>query len=206
MKKILLYNGRDWGVTIGHKIALKLISDFNYKIGCITSKVSTNNFIKKKENFVYDYHIFFNEIVKNPKKFIDDNLHLIPNDKDFDLNFICKELNVKSIWPYTQILRDHVRSFKEKFYYSFRQGESDEEIILLIKALFLLSVKINIEFNPDLMITPNYVSLQHVILDLYFRQKNIKTISISSLGLKKLEYLQILTMMKNVILLRNLIN
>ena len=56
------------------------------------------------------------------------------------------------------------------------------------------------------MITPNYVSLQHVILDLYFRQKNIKTISISSLGLKKLEYLQILTMMKNVILLRNLIN
>jgi len=186
MKKILLYNGRDWGVTIGHKIALKLISDFNYKIGCITSKVSTNNFIKKKENFVYDYHIFFNDIVKNPKKFIDDNLHLIPNDKDFDLNFICKELNVKSIWPYTQILRDHVRSFKEKFYYSFRQGESDEEIILLIKALFLLSVKINIEFKPDLMITPNYVSLQHVILDLYFRQKNIKTISISSLGLKKI--------------------
>ena len=58
MKKILLYNGRDWGVTIGHKIALKLISDFNYKIGCITSKVSTNNFIKKKK-ILYTIIIFF---------------------------------------------------------------------------------------------------------------------------------------------------
>ena len=76
---------------------------------------------------------------------------------------------------------------------------------MLVKALYLLSAKY-IEFKPDLMITPNYVSLQHVILDLYLRQKNIKTISISSLGLKKLEYLQILTMMKNVILLSNLIN
>ena len=58
MKKILLYNGRDWGVTVGHKIALKLTSDFNYKIGCITSKESTNNFIKKKK-ILYTIIIFF---------------------------------------------------------------------------------------------------------------------------------------------------
>ena len=42
-----------WGVTIGHKIALETNFRFQYKIGCITSKVSTNNFIKKKRNFVY---------------------------------------------------------------------------------------------------------------------------------------------------------
>ena len=58
MKKILLYNGRDWGVTIGHKIALKLISDFNYKIGCITSSKIQQIILLKKENFIYDYHIF----------------------------------------------------------------------------------------------------------------------------------------------------
>ena len=50
--------------------------------------------------------------------------------------------------------------------------------------MFLLALKIHKEFNPDLMITPNYVSLQHIILDLYFKNKNIKTLSFSSLGLK----------------------
>ena len=186
MKKILIYNGRDWGVAVGHKIALKLIEDFGCKVGCITSKESTNNFIKKKENFIYDYHLFLNDIVVNPEKFILENKNLIPKNKELNLDFICEELGVDTIWPYTQLLRDHVRSFSEKFYYGFKQGENDDEIIKLIKTFYLMCVKIYLEFKPDLMITPNYVSAQHVMLDLYFKKKNIKTISISSLGLKKI--------------------
>ena len=186
MKKILIYNGRDWGIAVGHKIALRLIEDHKFKIGCITSKISTNNFIKKKENFIYDYHLFLNDIIVNPEKFILENKNLIPKNKELNLDFICEELGIDTIWPYTQLLRDHVRSFSEKFYYSFRQSENDEQIILLIKALYLMCLKIYLEFKPDLMITPNYVATQHVMLDLYFKKKNIKTISISSLGLKKI--------------------
>jgi hypothetical protein len=172
-KKVLFYLQRGWGLAIGNKCAkrLKKINNKN-SFGCIVSKKGTWEKISKEN--IYEYKFFFDELVNDPKKYL--------NNDDFDLKSICDDLDILSVWPYAQSLRNHVKSYSKQFYYSFKQNLNDEEIILYIKAVYKLCKSIEKNFNPDIIIMPNFVSLQHSFLSYYFIKKGKKIIGISNIG------------------------
>ena len=147
--RILFFQQRNWGINTGSFLARKFY-DIGHKVSALTFKDSTNFFIKRQKNIKYDLIYDHEEILSDPEKFLE-------ND-NFTLNEICRDYNIDSIWPLIQSSRNHVRSYKDKYYYSFKQNVSDEQIITYIKAVHKLIKKIENEFNPDFIIAPNYLA------------------------------------------------
>lgn len=168
--KILFFQQRNWGINIGSFLAKKFY-DIGYKVSALTFKDSTNLFIKKQKNIKYDLIIDHEEVLADPKKFL--------GNDNFTLNEICRDYNINSIWPLIQSSRNHVRSYKDKYYYSFKQNLSDDEIIIYMKAVHKLIKKIETEFNPDLIIAPNFVSYVHIAFNLYFKNRNVKMLGLT---------------------------
>ena len=168
--RILFFQQRNWGINIGSFLARKFY-DIGHKVSALTFKDSTNFFIKRQKNIKYDLIYDHEEILSDPEKFLE-------ND-NFTLKEICRDYNIDSIWPLIQSSRNHVRSYKDKYYYSFKQNVSDEQIITYIKAVHKLIKKIENEFNPDFIIAPNFVSYVHIAFNLYFKNKNVKMLGLT---------------------------
>ena len=97
---------------------------------------------------------------------------------DFSLEEICCELDVPSIWPLVQASRNHVKSYADKYYYGFKQGLSDDEIICYTKAIYKNIRQIFDSFRPQLIITPNFVGLQHIMFNLYARKRGVEMVGL----------------------------
>ena len=48
--------------------------------------------------------------------------------RDLDVKEIIEDLEIESMWQLTQSARHHSKSYKKKFYYSFEQNKTDNEI------------------------------------------------------------------------------
>jgi hypothetical protein len=168
-KKILIFQQRNWGIKIGSLLAEKFKND-GAIIGAVTFKYF--DYFKKHKN-LYTFIQDHDYIQNNVEKFLD--------GEDFTLKSICTDLGIKSVWPYIQSNRNHVKSYKKKFYYSFQQNEDDEKIINYIKAIYKLIKKIELEFNPDIIIVPNFVSFMHIATFFFAKKKNIKFIGVSAI-------------------------
>lgn len=168
-KKILIFQQRNWGIKIGSSIAERFKSE-GAEVGAITFKYF--DYHKNHKN-LYTFIQDHDYIQDNPEEFLDGD--------EFTLTSICEDLGIKSVWPYIQSNRNHVKSYKKNFYYSFRQNVDDEEIITYIKAVYKLVKKIESEFNPDVIIVPNFVSFMHIASFFFAKQKNIKFIGISAI-------------------------
>ena len=176
--KLLIYLQRDWGVNIGHKLALNFKSKDNFSIGALVSKKATYENLKIHQGKLYDYFIFIDEIVADPNAFMP--------EYNVSLKDICDDLEILTIWDLVQSLRNHVKTYSEKFNYSFKQNISDESIIDLVLALYKLCKNIELNFNPNFLILPNFVSLQHIFLSLYFNKRKCKVLSFTSTGFNTL--------------------
>lgn len=168
-KKIFIIQQRGWAINIGKSLAYKF-KNLGYKIGTVTFKKTTHKLIQKRSE-QYEFIINHDAILENPHKYLDNT--------DITLGEICDELGVESIWPLVQSLRNHVKSYKKKYYYGFSQNVKDEEIIIYIKAIHKLIRKIIDEFNPSIIISPNFVGYFHISLNLYCQKKNIPMIGIT---------------------------
>jgi hypothetical protein len=160
-KKILIFQQRNWGIKIGSLIAEKFKSE-GAEVGAITFKYF--DYHKNHKN-LYTFIQDHDYIQDNPEEFLDGD--------EFTLTSICEDLGIKSVWPYIQSNRNHVKSYKKNFYYSFRQNVDDEKIIKYIKAVYKLVKKIESEFNPDIIIVPNFVGFIH-IASFFFAKKKYK--------------------------------
>ena len=76
---------------------------------------------------------------------------------------VCRELGVDTVWRMAQASRNHVNSYEDRYYYSFRQGQPDAEIANFIKGTFLHVRRCYNEFRPDIVILPNFAGLQHIM-------------------------------------------
>jgi hypothetical protein len=173
-KRILIYLQRDWGVNVGHRLAINFNQKLNFSVGALVSKKATYENLKIHSGTLYDYFLFIDEIVQDPKSFMP--------EYTVSLKQICDDLGILTIWDLVQSLRNHVKTYSEKFYYSFKQNISDESIIDLVIALYKLCKNIELNFNPNFLILPNFVSLQHIFLSLYFNKKNCKVLSFTGTG------------------------
>ena len=172
-KRILIFQQRNWGLKFGRPIA-EHFNKMGAQIGALTFKYH-KNYVSDSE-VKYSWIESHDKILENPKKYL--------LDFNCSLETICKDLDVDTIWPYVQSLRDHVKSYREKFYYSFKQNVADDDIIIYIKAIYKLLLEINKSFKPHVIIMPNFVSLIHIMTYFFFKKRNIRCLSLTTSGLK----------------------
>lgn len=169
-KKILIFQQRRWGMNIGHPLAMRL-SQEGCKFAAITFKRSTHNFILEQTDVKYELIHSNDDVMTDPVGYL--------GDDRFSLEEICHNLGIDSIWPIVMSLRNHVRSYGKKYYYSFKKNVSDEQTIEYVQAVYKYIKNIFDEFNPDVILTPNFVALPHIMFNLYAKQKGVPMIGVT---------------------------
>lgn len=165
--KILMVQQRGWARTVGHHIAERLHAE-GARLAALTIKPTTHEFISNQTTVPYE-HIFYGDAIKDdPDAFLD--------GEDIRLETVCEALGVASVWPLIQGSRNHVKSYRQKFYYGFIQQASDEEIESYIKANFKHIREIVSTFEPDVIVCPTFSGLQQIMLNLYANKKGIRSI------------------------------
>ena len=152
--KILILQQREWGMNIGHQLAIRLSQD-GHMLAAITFKKTTHEFTKNQKNVKYEYIISHDEILNNPEK-----------HDDLNLDEICFKLKINSIWPFVRAMRNLVYSYKDKYYFSFKQNISDENIIIYVKDVYYKLNDLVSKFEPDFIIGPNFVSFPQIIMNM----------------------------------------
>ncbi len=176
-KKILIFQQRGWGISIGHFLAKKLQAE-GCRLAALTFKQSAHKYLLNQKEVKYDLVINDDEVISDPGKYL--------KEDNYSLTEICESLGVDSIWPLVATLRNHVKSYKEKYYYSFRQNMSDEDIILYVKAVYKYVQEMFNNFNPDFIIAPNFVNLPHIMFNLYAEKRGVKMMAVINCKIKNL--------------------
>ena len=174
-KKILIFQQRGWAISIGHFLAKKLQAE-GCRLAAITIKRTTHEFVENQKEVNYEMIVDHDKIASRPKDYLQGEV--------FSLEEICKELGVDSIWPMVYTLRNHVKSYKDKYYYSFKQNVPDDEIVDYIMALFKCVKNVFEQFNPDIIIAPNFVALGQIMFSLYAKKKGKKMMAITDSKVK----------------------
>lgn len=169
-KKILIFQQRGWAFTIGHFLAKKL-QDEGASLAAFTIKPTTHQFVINQKEVSYELVISSDEIKSRPEKYL--------SGDRYPLSEICDALGVDSIWPFVAAARNHVRSYKDKFYFGFKQNVSDEEIVNYVMALYKCIKNVFENFKPDLIISPNFVTLHHLMFNLYAKKKAVPMIALT---------------------------
>lgn len=171
----MIFQQRGWGKGIGRFLAKHLYEE-GCVLGALTFKRSTHERILHQTDAKYELILSNDEIMSRPKDYLDGDV--------FSLAEICKELGVESIWPIVYTLRNHVKSYKDKYYYSFKQNVPDDEIIDYVMAVYKCIKVFFGSFRPDMIVSPNFVSLPHIMFNLYARQKGIPMMAITDVKIQ----------------------
>ncbi|NNE83125.1 MAG: hypothetical protein HKN28_04055 [Alphaproteobacteria bacterium] len=152
--RILILQQRGWAIRIGHPLAVRL-SNQGAILGAVTVKRSTHEFIKTQTDIDYETIISADAVKEDPT--------VMADLASVSLADVCRELRVSTVWRMAQASRNHVNSYEDRYYYSFRQGQSDAEIVNFIKGTFLHVRRCLDEFRPDVIVLPNFAGLQHIM-------------------------------------------
>ncbi|PIR74182.1 MAG: hypothetical protein COU35_03940 [Candidatus Magasanikbacteria bacterium CG10_big_fil_rev_8_21_14_0_10_47_10] len=174
-KRIILFQQRGWGKGIGRFLARKLYEN-GAVLAALTFKNTTHDLIVNQPDAKYELIINNDEIMSRPKDYL-------AGDR-YSLEEICDALGIDSIWPVVSTLRNHVKCYKDKYYYSFRQNVSDEEIIDFVMAVYKYSKQFFETFKPDLIIAPNFVSLPHIMFNLYAHRQGVPMMAVTDSKIK----------------------
>lgn len=174
-KRILIFQQRAWGINIGHFLAKKLQAE-GCKLAALTLKRTTHDFILNQKEVKYDLIINNDEVMSRPKDYLQGD--------NYSLKEICNALDVDSIWPIVNTLRNHVKCYKDKYYYGFKQNVPDEEIVDYVMAVYKYIKVFFDKFNPEVIITPNFVSLPHIMFYLFAAKRGIKMIGVTDSKVK----------------------
>ena len=169
-KRVFIIQQRLWGIQIGHRVA-RILKENGAVLGGMCIRASTYEFCKKQSEVPYETLINVKDISANPEAYL--------GDDDFSLEEICRELGITGIWPLVQAVRSFVKCYKDKFMYGFKQNVGDEKIVLIIKAWYKLVRRVFDEFSPDVILTPNFVSLIHIMLNLYADKHGVPILAIT---------------------------
>jgi len=169
-KKILIFQQRGWGKGIGRFLARKLHAE-GAKLAALTFKDTTHELIVSQPDVKYEYIFFGDDIMRNPQEYLAGD--------SYSLKDICYELGVSSIWPLVACMRLYVKSYGDKYYYGFKQNVSDEHIVDYVMAIYKNIRYFFEKFKPDIIICPTFVSLPHIMFNLYGLKKNVPMIAIT---------------------------
>jgi hypothetical protein len=168
-KKIFIFQQRGWAKWIGLDLSRRLSKEGNI-LGFLTHKNSTYQRVINSE-IKYEFLEHYENIMSDPSKYL--------GKETFEIEDICKELGINSIWEIMQSERNFTRSFRKKYYYSYEQNNSDEEIILYFKAIYKLCKKIIFDFKPDAIFLPNWVTVPHIMLCILSKKYKVKIFALT---------------------------
>lgn len=174
-KRVLMFQQRNWARRIGHFLAKKL-QDHGCVLSAVTLKKTTHEFVLTQNEVEYSSIVSHDDVMEFPEKYL--------SGKSVSLTQICNELGVDSIWPAVNSLRNHVRNYGKKYYYSFQQNVSDEEIVKYVKAVYIVFSAILDDEKPDLIMAPNFVSLPHVVMCLLAKRRGIPMQAVTDVKVK----------------------
>jgi len=169
-KRVLIFQQRRWAMSIGHFLAKKLQAE-GCKLAALTAKKSVHNFVISQTDVKYDLIISSDVPKSRPKEYL--------NGVTYSLTEICEDLGIDTIWPLVAGARFHVKSYKDKYYYGFKQNVSDEGITDYIMAVYKYIKIIFSDFKPDLIIAPNFATLHHMMFNLYAKKRGIKMLAVT---------------------------
>ncbi|MBI4779210.1 CDP-glycerol glycerophosphotransferase family protein [Candidatus Falkowbacteria bacterium] len=169
-KKILIFQQRGWALNIGHFLAKKFQAE-GCSLAAITLKKITHKFIIEQTEVKYAEILNVDDILEYPEKYL--------GKEKITFTDICRELKLDSVWPLIYADRWLVRSYGEKYYYSYRQHVTDEFIIAYITAHYKALRDLIKSFKPDIIIIATFVYEGHVLLSLLGDKYGIPTISIT---------------------------
>ena len=169
-KKILIFQQRGWAINVGHFLAKKLQAE-GCELAALTLRRTTHNFIISQQDVNYKKILNVDEIIENPHKFI--------KEDDLTLEKICAELNLDSVWGLLQSNRLLVRSYGDKYFYSFSQNVSDKYIADYVKAYYSAVKNFLEEFRPDLIITAAAIYDGHAFLHLLAKKYDIPVVALT---------------------------
>jgi len=178
-KRVLIFQQRGWSLKIGHYIAQSL-QDNGAILAALTFKPSTDTFTRTQTDVKYELIENHDEVINNPEKILGGN--------PTSLAVICEELGVSSVWPFAQSLRNHVRSYGESYYYSFRQNVSDDGIVLYFQAVYEMCNRILNDFKPEVIVSPNFVSVAHIFMKLLSDRRSIPMFGVSDTKVRDTYY------------------
>lgn len=168
-KKILIFQQRGWAISIGRFLARRLQAD-GCRLAAVTSKKLTHQYTVSQKEVAYDHILNIDEILDGPEK----NLA----GEDISLEEICCELNIDSIWPMLHSNRFLVRSYKDKYYYGYRQNVSDEHMVSYIKAYYKRLSDLFRDFKPDLILVSAFISEEQLMLKLLADKYKIPVVAV----------------------------
>ena len=166
-KRILILQQRVWGTRIGHFLGKKLQAE-GARLAAITFKPTVHEFTLKQKEVSYELVLNDDAALAGPKEYL--------GGADYTLEEICSALGIDSVWPLAHTMRHHVRSYGEEFYYGWRQNVSDEEIVLYIKSVYHYLRRMFDEFQPEIVLSPSYVALPHIMCSLFAKRRGAKMI------------------------------
>lgn len=169
MARILILQQRGWAIKIGHFLAQRLHGE-GHALAALTFKKSTDRFVRKQGHVPYEMIVSHDAIMDYPP------LH---GSESVTLDQVCTGLALPTIWPTVQTLRYYIRSYGERYFYGYRQNVSDEGIAQYVKAAYARLSRLLEEFRPDLILTPNFVSLPHIMLYHLARQRGVRMIGVT---------------------------
>ena len=169
-RRVLIFQQRGWATHVGHFLAKRLQAE-GCVLGALTIKRQTHEFVVTQNEVRYAYVVDADSIKENPRQFL--------GDDQFELEEICRALGVDSIWPFVQAARNHVKSYRDKYYYGFKQNLPDDEIVGYVKAIYKNILQVFNDFGPELIVTPNFAGLQHVMFSLYAARAGVATMGMT---------------------------
>ena len=168
-KKIFIFQQREWANRIGVHLAKKFRED-NFELGCLTFKRSTHYNIINDKKINYELIISNDDIYESPEKFI---------NIDVDIETMCEQLNIKSIWELIYSDRDLSNSYDSSLHFSFKKQLSDQYVIDVFKAIYNVCLNVYNNFKPDIILAPNFPALTHLVFFHFFKKKNIKMLGMN---------------------------
>ncbi|NUM25122.1 MAG: hypothetical protein HUU49_00690 [Candidatus Buchananbacteria bacterium] len=163
-RRVLIFIQRGWGLRVGHFLAKKLQAQ-GCTLAALTYKKSTHQSALNQTEVKYEMIINNDEVMEDPGKYLATD--------DYTLEQICSDLGIDSVWPIIGTLRWHVKSYRDAYYYGYKQNVSDEEIILYVKAVYKYVNKILDEFKPEVIIAPNFLELSHIFVNILAAKRGI---------------------------------
>jgi len=169
-KRVLIFQQRGWALSVGHFLAQRLQNE-GAILAALTAKQTTHDFILSQQEVRYELIESSDAIKSKPREYL--------AGTSYSLESICASLQIDSIWPLVAGARNHVRSYKDKYYYGFRQNVLDEDIVLYVMAVYKCIEHIFSTFLPEAIIVPNFPTLHHLMFYHYAKARGVKMITLT---------------------------
>lgn len=174
-KKVLMVQHRNWGIDIGHQLAVRL-SQGGARLAAITGKKSSHKFHESQKVISYEYILNTDDILENPEHYL--------KGRRYSLAHIAESLGIDSVWPMIFGARLISRSYGEGYNFANVQTLSDDQIILYLQATYACIQDLCEQFDPEVVVLSRIAEPPILMLYYLLRKKGVRCLYITDIKVR----------------------